>query len=86
MSAPHSFVYRVSAVPAAAGADVIASRRAAIDARVASEICYCARMGAGMTNDERKRMLAAIFDSELSLNATGRVQVERARPPAPASQ
>src|SRR5438876_5246922 len=34
MSAPHSFVYRVSAVPAAHGADVIASRRAAIDARV----------------------------------------------------
>ena len=30
MSAPHSFVYRVSAVPAAHGADVIASRRAAI--------------------------------------------------------
>jgi hypothetical protein len=88
-----------------------------------------------MTADERKRMLAAIFDRvtgerrgsgpagtlrglealrtaairkpvvvregpserktglepatstrELSLNATGRVQVERARPPAPASQ
>src|SRR5438309_2858831 len=37
MSAPHSFVYRVSAVPAAHGADVIASRRAAIDARVASD-------------------------------------------------
>jgi hypothetical protein len=37
MSAPHSFVYRVSAVLAAYGADVIASRRAAIDARVASD-------------------------------------------------
>src|SRR5437879_10083060 len=35
MSAAHSFVYRVLAVPAAHGADVIASRRAAIDARVA---------------------------------------------------
>src|SRR5438093_7886731 len=37
ISAPHSFVYRVSAVPTAHGADVIASRRAAIDARVASD-------------------------------------------------
>src|SRR5207247_11090971 len=31
MSAPHSFVYRVRAVPAAPGADVIAVRQAAIE-------------------------------------------------------
>src|SRR5439155_2714520 len=37
MSAPHSLVYRVSAIPAAHGTDVIASRRAALDARVASD-------------------------------------------------
>src|SRR5439155_21641837 len=44
MSAPHSLVYRVSTVPATHGADVIASRRAALDARVASdELLACAR-------------------------------------------
>src|SRR5438094_8316988 len=37
MSAPHCFVYRVSTVPAAHGADVIASRRAGLDARVPSD-------------------------------------------------
>src|SRR5437773_5450460 len=37
MSAPHSLVYRVSTVPAAHGTGVIASRRAALDARVASD-------------------------------------------------
>src|SRR6058998_3770924 len=45
MSAPHSFVYRVSAVPAAHGADVIASRRAAIDARVAPNVREAAHGG-----------------------------------------
>jgi hypothetical protein len=44
MAAPHSFVYRASAVLAGHGADVIASRRTAIDARVASdELLACAR-------------------------------------------
>jgi hypothetical protein len=37
MSAPHSFVYRVSAVPRATAPNFIAPRRAAIDARVASD-------------------------------------------------
>src|SRR5205809_2874627 len=49
MSAAHSFVYPVSAVPAAHGADVIASRRAAIYARVASdELLACARDELGL--------------------------------------
>ena len=67
MSAPHSFVYRVSAVPAAHAADVIASRRAAIDARVASdELLACAR------DEHARRIQLAPTKGLLLGHATGK--------------
>src|SRR5437762_9744506 len=66
MSAPHSFVYRVSAMPRATGANVIASRRAAIEARVASdELLACAR-------DEHVSPNTTCPDEALLGHATGK--------------